>query len=66
MSKEEIINEIARFNTLIHVIDGTDSKKLADAALFIYRVLVSKMYQKDSCNYLIFLNKNEEKGFFGA
>lgn len=56
---------MARFNTLIHVIDGSDSKKLGDAALFIYRVLVNKQFQKDPCNYVIFLNKNDLKGFHG-
>lgn len=65
VSKEEIINEIARFHTLVHVVDGTDSKKLADVALFIYRVLVSKMFQREGCNYVILLNKSEEKGFHG-
>ena len=56
---------MARFHTLVHVVDGTDSKKLGDAALFIYRVLVNKEYQKDPCNYLIFLNKTDAKGFHG-
>lgn len=65
LSKEEVIGEIARFNTLIHVIDGADSKKLGDAALFIYRVLVNKQFQKDPCNYIIFLNKNDLKTFHG-
>ena len=51
---------------MVHVVDGTDSKKLGDAALFIYRVLVSKQFQKEPCNYLVFLNKNDEKGFYGA
>jgi GTPase SAR1 family protein len=59
LSKEEVLSELARFHILIHIIDGTDSKKLGDAALFIYRVLISKQYQKDPNNYLIFLNKED-------
>jgi len=47
------------------VIDGTDSKKLADAALFIYRVLINKQFQKDPCHYVIFLNKEDDKSFYG-
>ena len=66
LSKEEVTSEIVRFHTLVHVVDGTDSKKLGDAALFIYRILVSKQFQKDPCNYLLFLNKNDEKGFHGS
>lgn len=65
LSKEEIVNEIARFHTLVHVIDGTDSKKLGDAALFIYKVLISKQYQKESCNYIIFFNKSDSSSFHG-
>jgi signal recognition particle receptor subunit beta len=65
LSKEEVLSELARFHILINVIDGTDSKKLGDAALFIYRVLISKQYQKDPCNYVIFLNKEDGKGFHG-
>ena len=26
---------------------------------------MSKQFQKDPCNYLLFLNKNDEKGFHG-
>ena len=65
LSKEEVIGELARFNALVHVIDGADSKKLGDAALFIYRVLVNKQFQKDPCNYVIFLNKSDLKSFHG-
>ena len=65
LSKEEVIGEIVRFNTLVHVVDGTDSKKLGDAAQFIYRVLVNKQFQKDPCNFIVFLNKNDLKTFHG-
>ena len=65
LSKEEIMNEVARFHTLVHVVDGTDSKKLGDAALFIYRILINKQFQKEPCNYILFLNKSDEKGFHG-
>jgi hypothetical protein len=54
-----------KIHTIIHIVDGTDSKKLGDVALFIYRVLINKKYQNDSCNYLIYLNKNDDKSFFG-
>lgn len=47
------------------MVDGADSKKLGDAALFIYRVLVNKHFQKDPCNYVVFLNKNDLKTFHG-
>lgn len=65
LSKEEVVSEIARFHTILHVIDGTDSKKLGDAALFIYKVLISKQFQKESCNYLLFLNKSDSSSFHG-
>ena len=45
ISKEEILNSLPVIHTIVHVIDGTDSKKMAHAALFIYRVLISKKYQ---------------------
>ena len=48
------------------MVDGSDSKKLSDAALFIYRVLINKVYQRDPCNYILFLNKDDEKGFHGV
>lgn len=60
-----MLSELPRFNTIIHTIDGSDSKKLSDAALFIYRVLINKQFQKEGCNYIIFLNKEDEKGFHG-
>ena len=66
MSKEEVINELPRFHTIVHVVDGADSKKLSDAALFIYRILINKQFQKGPCNYVVFLNKNDEKGFHGS
>jgi tRNA C32,U32 (ribose-2'-O)-methylase TrmJ len=46
-------------------VDGADSKKLSDAALFLYRVLISKLFQKDPCHLIVFLNKEDEKGFHG-
>ncbi len=52
-----------QIHTLVHVIDGTDSTKLGDAALFLYRLLVSKAYQKTECNYVIFLNKSDDENF---
>jgi hypothetical protein len=66
LSKEEVISELPRFHTIVHVVDGADSKKLSDAGLFVYRVLISKIYQKDPCNYILFLNKEDEKGFHGV
>lgn len=65
LSKEELLSELPRFHTVIHVVDGTDSKKLSDAALFIYRMLINKVFQKDPCNYVLFLNKDDEKSFHG-
>jgi GTPase SAR1 family protein len=65
LSKEEVISELPRFHTIVHVVDGVDSKKLSDAALFIYRMLINKVFQKDPCNYVLFLNKDDEKGFHG-
>jgi hypothetical protein len=35
-----------QIHTIVHVIDGTDSRKLSDAALFLYRVLINKKYQR--------------------
>lgn len=66
LSKEEVINELPRFRAIVQVVDGTDSKKLSDAALFIYRVLISKIYQQQPCPIIIFFNKAEEKGFHGC
>jgi signal recognition particle receptor subunit beta len=66
VSKEEVLSELPRFYVLIHVIDGTDSKKLADAALFIYRVLINKQFQREACHYIILLNKEDEQGFYGV
>lgn len=66
VSKEEVLSELPRFYLLIHVIDGTDSKKLADAALFIYRVLINKQFQREPCHYIILLNKEDEQGFYGV
>ena len=48
---------------IVHVIDGTDDKTLADAAMFLYRVLVSKVYQKEECGYILFLNKSDATGY---
>jgi hypothetical protein len=48
---------------LIQTLDGTDSTKLGDAALFMYRLLVSKAYQKQECNYILFLNKADNENF---
>lgn len=53
-------------HTIVHVVDGTDSKKMSDAALFLYRVMINKKYQSQPCNYLLYLNKNDEKTFYGA
>jgi len=47
------------------VIDGSDPIKLGDASLFLYRLLVSKAYQKRECNYVIYLNKCDEENFLG-
>jgi|688.fasta_scaffold277773_1 hypothetical protein len=33
--------------------------------MFLYKVLVSKDYQKNNCNYIIFANKNDAPGFIG-
>lgn len=48
------------------MIDGADSKKLGDAASFIYRVLVNKQFQKDSCNYILFFNKSDLSSFHSS
>lgn len=48
---------------MVHVIDGSDPTKLGDAALFLYRLLVSKAYQKRECNYVVFLNKSDEENY---
>lgn len=53
-------------HTVIHVVDGSDSKKLADAALFLYRVLISKKHQQEACNYVVLLNKSDDAGFYGV
>jgi hypothetical protein len=45
------------------VVDGTDATKLGDVALFMYRMLVSKSYQKRECNYILFLNKFDHENF---
>lgn len=65
LSKDEVVGEIVRFHTLVHVVDGTDSKKLGDAALFIYRVLVNKQFQKERCNYILLFNKSDLSTFHG-
>ncbi len=33
--------------------------------MFLYKVLVSKDYQKNNCNYIIFVNKNDLSGYLG-
>lgn len=33
--------------------------------MFIYKMLVSKDYQKNNCNYIIFLNKNDSPTYIG-
>lgn len=45
--------------------DGTEEKTISDAAMFMYKMLVSKDYQKNNCNYIIFLNKKDEAGYLG-
>lgn len=50
---------------LVHLIDGTDLNSFTDAALFMYRVLINKAYQKGKCEYLVFLNKNDDKKYVG-
>ena len=47
------------------MIDGTDNKLISDAAMFMYKVLVSKEYQRNNCNYVIFLNKNDTEAYIG-
>ncbi len=61
ISKDEILNfeKYLDVHTIIQVVDGTDSTKLGDVALFMYRLLVSKSYQKRECNYIVFLNKSD-------
>ena len=65
LSKEETLSGMDSVHTIIHVIDGTNLKSLGDAAMFIYRVLINKSYQRNNCNYIIFLNKTDRKGFMG-
>lgn len=45
------------------MVDGSDPKKLGDAGLFMYRMLVNKEYQKRECNYVLLLNKNDDENF---
>lgn len=33
--------------------------------MFLYKMLVSKDYQKNNCNYIIFLNKNDLTSYVG-
>ena len=47
------------------MVDGTDEKTISDAAMFIYKMLVSKDYQKNNCHYIIFLNKNDLPNYVG-
>lgn len=47
------------------MIDGTDEKTFSDAAMFIYKVLVSKEYQRERGNYVVFLNKKDAGGYLG-
>ena len=49
ISKEEILTSFEDIHCVIHVIDGSDAKTLSDAAMFLYKVLVSKNYQKKEC-----------------
>ena len=49
ISKEEILASFEDIHCVIHVIDGSDAKTLSDAAMFLYKVLVSKNYQKKEC-----------------
>ena len=65
ISKEEILASFEDIHCLIHVVDGSDAKSLSDAAMFLYKVLVSKSYQKKECEYIIFLNKSDAKGYVG-
>ena len=65
ISKEEILASLDSVYCIVQVIDGTDQKSLSDAAMFLYRVLVSKAYQRYNSNYLIFLNKSDETGYMG-
>lgn len=65
LSKEEVLSELPRFHTLVLTVDGCDSKKLSDAAIFIYRLLVSKKYQQDPCELVLFFNKADERSFHG-
>lgn len=65
ISKEEIINRINEMYCIIHIIDGSDDATFSDAAMFIYRVLISKSYQNRNCNYVVFLNKKDHKNYMG-
>ena len=49
----------------MHLVDGTDAKYLSDAAMFLYKVLVSKKYQNQECHYMFFLNKSDSSNFMG-
>ena len=49
ISKEEVLTSFEDIHCLIHVIDGSDSKTLSDAAMFLYKVLASKSYQNKEC-----------------
>ena len=60
-----MLSELPRFHTIVLTVDGCDSKKLSDAAIFIYRLLVSKKFQQDPCELVLFFNKSDERGFHG-
>lgn len=65
ISKEQVLQSLPQVHTIVHVIDGTDEKTFSDAAMFIYKVLVSKEYQRERGNYVVFLNKKDAGGYLG-
>lgn len=65
ISKEEILQRINEVKLIIHVVDGTDEKTISDASMFMYKVLVSKEYQRNNCDYIIFFNKNDLPSYLG-
>ena len=65
VSREEVVSEMTRFKAIVVVADGADSRKLSDTALFLYRILISKNYQKDPCPLILFLSKADLPNFHG-
>lgn len=64
-TKEEFINNIDRSLAIVQVVDGTNAESLLGTAELLYKILISKSYQKNQPNHIIFLNKSDSAGFLG-